>query len=170
MMHEIAYKPTLALFPRTWPEFLGDTNEFNIAVLQNKNNINQSPKQFTIPIISQTNSDTSNKFHHSYVSKHPINYEKNRINKTLSKIGNFDIATTAPYKWMMKEIGRAITQKEFISLYPILKKVIPSEYAPNRDASRSQKVRYVWLNSIWDKPEIRQVVEQLLRKVVTSSY
>ncbi|OHT06420.1 hypothetical protein TRFO_05632 [Tritrichomonas foetus] len=102
--------------------------------------------------------------------KHPVHYEKDRIAKVLKTMDTVNVHETAPYQWMKKEFGRAITQKEFNHIYPTLKLTIPGKFAPNRDASRNQKVKFYWLAQIWNNEQVREIVQNLIQKVMLPTF
>ena len=101
--------------------------------------------------------------------KSASHYEKNRIWVALSQIGTINIQNTEPYRWMLHNFGRAMTQKEFIMIYRRLKSLFPGQYAPNRNTTRSIQLRTFWMNQIWKIEPIGDMLRNEIRNVIENS-
>ncbi|OHS93923.1 hypothetical protein TRFO_39907 [Tritrichomonas foetus] len=97
---------------------------------------------------------------------HIDKYEKNRMKRRISKLGNFEIPICEPYRWMIRNFGRLITQKEFNDIYKVLKHDIGIKHAPNRDPNRSQILRFAWMTSVWHLPKVRSIIMKKVTAVM----
>ncbi|OHT03744.1 hypothetical protein TRFO_06582 [Tritrichomonas foetus] len=131
------------------------------------------PNNFCIPLMSydfnnkQTNvlNEVTCKCQEK-VRQNEVSYEKSRIARAISEIKDFNIEQSEPFKWMMHSFGRIITQKEFNQIYVNLKAKLPQKFSPKRNENRSQFIRFVWLNSIWNDFDSRKIVQNEFRSVI----
>lgn len=123
------------------------------------------PKQMTLNSNYSTHKYNS-KIGGALSSPHTLSYEKNRMNKLVRQIENFHFERSPPFIWMQNNFGKTITQKEFNRIYRELKEILPPEKAPNRDINRNQKLRFKWMNDIWDDTFSRNVLQQLITRTM----
>ncbi|OHS92927.1 hypothetical protein TRFO_40740 [Tritrichomonas foetus] len=111
--------------------------------------------------------DTHTKSKEFLKSNKKINhYEKNRMQKVLHKLSNFDITATEPYHWMMSQFGCLIKHKKFNMIFSTLKDLLPKKYRPSRDVNRNEVVRIKWLCDIWHVYEVRVLVQDIILNVI----
>lgn len=130
----------------------------------NNNNNNATPETNTHPIIQEAiHMPTLGNL--TFQSRE-TSYEKNRMNKLMRQIENFQLEKSHPYIWMQNNFGKIITQKEFNRIYRELKELLPVNKAPNRDVNRNQKLRFKWMNDVWDDTFSRNILQQLITRVM----
>lgn len=132
-----------------------------INLKENNNNIQYNPtiKVRTSPNIQRKHIQPTN----------TLSYEKNRMNKLVRQIENFHYERSQPFIWMQSNFGKTITQKEFNRIYRELKEILPAEKAPNRDVNRNQRLRYKWMDDIWEDSFSRNILQTLITRTMLYS-